>query len=228
MKKVIYTAIFGDYDNLHEPEVIPPGFDFICFTDCDFKKEDTVWDIRKVTPIYQDSTRNARKYKILAHRYLSEYDFSLWIDGNKIIVGDANNYINMLGDLSFATFDHMKCFDKRNCVYKEAQAIFDLGSNDSNNWKDSPPVIVKQMEKYQREDYPGNNGLVFTSNLVRMHNDEKCINAMEEWWTELKYGSKRDQLSFNYVAWKNNFKFNYLPGDGRDDGYVKQVIGHKK
>ena len=33
MKKVIYTAIFGDYDNLVEPYYIPDGFDFICFTD---------------------------------------------------------------------------------------------------------------------------------------------------------------------------------------------------
>ena len=228
MKKVIYTAIFGDYDNLHEPEFIPEGFDFICFTDCDFKKNDTIWNIKKVTPIYSDSTRNARKYKILAHRYLPQYDFSIWIDGNKIIVGDANSYIDMLGNKTFATFDHTKCFDKRNCVYEEAQAIFQLGNNDPNNWKDNPQTIIQQIEKYQSEDYPEKNGLVFTSNLVRMHNDKSCISAMEHWWTELKYGSKRDQLSFNYVAWKNNFKFNYLPGDGRDDGYVKQVIGHKK
>ena len=36
---------------------------------------------------------------------------------------------------------------------------------------------------------------------------------MEEWWTELKYGSKRDQLSFPYVAWKNNLDFNFINED---------------
>ena len=27
---------------------------------------------------------------------------------------------------------------------------------------------------------------------------------MDEWWEEIKNGSHRDQLSFNYVCWKNN------------------------
>ena len=69
-KKVIYTAIFGDYDNLHIPEFVPDGFDFICFTDGNLKSD--FWDVKKVLPLYEDSTRNARKYKILTHRFLSE------------------------------------------------------------------------------------------------------------------------------------------------------------
>ena len=36
---------------------------------------------------------------------------------------------------------------------------------------------------------------------------------MEEWWSELKYGSKRDQLSFPYVACKNNLDFNFINED---------------
>ena len=42
---------------------------------------------------------------------------------------------------------------------------------------------------------------------------------MEDWWTEIKYGSKRDQLSFNYVAWKNSLNFNYMDGDSRNNEY---------
>jgi hypothetical protein len=38
---------------------------------------------------------------------------------------------------------------------------------------------------------------------------------MEDWWIELKYGSKRDQLSFPYVAWKNNLE--HSPGDWKDN-----------
>ena len=40
------------------------------------------------------------------------------------------------------------------------------------------------------------------------------------WWSEIKYGSKRDQLSFDYIAWKSGLDFVYLPGDGRDDGII--------
>ena len=226
MKKVIYTAIFGNYDNLEEPKFIPQGFDFICFTDCDFEKTSTIWKIKKVTPIYSDPTRNARRYKVLAHRYLHMYDISIWIDGNKFITGDVNDYEKFLGEKSFATFDHTKCWDKRNCVFEEANAIFSLGNAPGKTFKDNPMVISNQIERYIKEGYPKNNGLLFSSTLVRKHNEKDCVKVMEDWWTEIKYGSRRDQLSFNYVAWKNNFDFCYLPGDGRDDGYVKQ-ISHK-
>ena len=38
--------------------------------------------------------------------------------------------------------------------------------------------------------------------ILRRHNEKDCIRVMEDWWTEIKYGSKRDQLSFNYVGGK--------------------------
>jgi hypothetical protein len=76
MKKVIYTSIIGKYDELVEPKYIPKGYDFICFTDIDDIPQDTIWEIRKVIPLYGDNTRTARKYKILPHRFLPEYDIS--------------------------------------------------------------------------------------------------------------------------------------------------------
>ena len=42
---------------------------------------------------------------------------------------------------------------------------------------------------------------------------------METHWDELKYNSKREQLSFNYIAWKTNLKFSYIQGDSRDNDY---------
>ena len=39
MKKVIYTTIFGGYDNLVEPQHKPEGWDFICFTDSDIESK---------------------------------------------------------------------------------------------------------------------------------------------------------------------------------------------
>ena len=38
---------------------------------------------------------------------------------------------------------------------------------------------------------------------------------MQHWWWFIVNLSKRDQLSFNYVAWKNKFSFDYLQGDAR-------------
>ena len=177
-------------------------------------------------PLYSDSTRNARKYKILPHRFLSEYDVSIWIDGSQHIVGDFNDLlVNHLSDRDMACFDHLQCrLDPRGCVYQEAQAILWLGNNDPNkNFKDNPELVVNQVKKYQKEGYPQNNGLITSGVLLRNHNEPTIIEAMELWWEELKYNSKRDQLSFDYVAWKTRLKFNLMDGDIRDNNYTKTV-----
>jgi hypothetical protein len=223
MKKVIYTTIIGKYDILEEPSFIPEGYDFICFTDQKINKPNSIWEIRQVLPLYKDNTRTARKYKILPHRFLPEYDISIWTDGNELIVGDVDKLQQKyLKDKNIAIYNHMSCWDKRNCVYDEAKAIFDLG-NRNNNWKDNPSIIVKQIDRYTNEKYPPNNGLIVSGVMFRKHNKKDVIDCMETWWTELKYGSRRDQLSFNYSAWKNNTQFNWINQDIRDDGYVLEV-----
>ena len=93
MKRVaVYTAIFGGYDNLESPKVVDPNVDYICFTDSDLKSD--VWNIKKVPAIYNDSTRCARKYKLLPHRYLSDYDISIWVDGNIVIHGNIDKFLS--------------------------------------------------------------------------------------------------------------------------------------
>ena len=223
MKKVIYTTIIGKYDILEEPSFIPEGYDFICFTDQKINKPNSIWEIRQVLPLYKDNTRTARKYKILPHRFLPEYDISIWTDGNELVVGDINKLQEKyLKNKNMAIYNHMSCWDKRDCIYEEAKAIFSLG-NQNNNWKDDPSIITKQMERYVNEQYPPNNGLIVSGVMFRKHNKKDIIDCMETWWTELKYGSKRDQLSFNYAAWKCNTQFNWINQDIRDDGYVLEV-----
>ena len=228
MKKVIYTSIIGKYDELVEPKYVPKGYDFICFTDIDGIPQDTIWDIRKVIPLYEDNTRTARKYKILPHRFLPEYDISIWVDGNEIVVGDVDKMVDKyLTNNDMAVYNHMSCWDKRNCIYDEAKAIFSLGNADSNNWKDNPQIISNQMNRYIKDNYPPNNGLIVSGVMLRKHNSPQVIKCMEHWWKELKKGSKRDQLSFNYSTWKTQTEFNWIDQDIRNDGYVLEVKHNK-
>ena len=222
-KNVIYTAIFGDYDRLETPKFVPEGFDFICFTDTNIQSD--FWDVRQVTPLYGDSTRNARKFKILPHRYLQDYEISIWTDGNQHIVGDYNELIKShLSDKNLACYDHNQCrLDPRDCVYNEAEAILWLGQNNNGIYKDNPNLIREQVNKYFTDGYPRNNGLIVSGVMMRRHNEDDVKKTMEKWWEELKYGSKRDQLSFDYSVWKTDLKFNYLDGDIRDDGYTLEV-----
>ena len=54
-------------------------------------------------------------------------------------------------------------------------------------------------------------------------NNKDIIKTMEDWWIELKYGSKRDQLSFPYVAWKNNLDFNFINEDIDNNQWVRMM-----
>ena len=230
MKIAIYTSIFGGYDDLIDEQYQMDGVDYICFTDRDLESE--TWKVIKSTPIYNDPNRNAKKYKILPHRYLRDYDYSIWIDGNIKVISDIRALCN--GD-SYKVYDHMQVFDKRNCIYDEAQAILNFGKINSErtpergikNWKDNPKLIVDQMNRYISEGYPKNNGLATNPIIVRNHNDSDVIAVMEDWWSEIKYNSKRDQLSFNYIVWKNQFNFVYLQGDSRNNEYFVSVGKHK-
>ena len=88
MKIAIYTSIFGNYDNLSDIKYKPNNCDFICFTESNIQSKG--WQIVQVPELYSDSNRNAKRYKILPHKYLSEYDVSIYMDGNFEISKDIN------------------------------------------------------------------------------------------------------------------------------------------
>ena len=230
MRIAVYTSIFGGYDNIVDDQLKMDGVDYICYTDADIKSD--VWEVRKSTPIYTDPNRNAKKYKILPHRYLKNYDYSIWIDGNIKVISDIRT---LCSGNPYKVYDHMQVFDKRNCIYDEAQTILNFGKINSERepergikaWKDNPELIVKQMNRYISEGYPKQNGLATNPIIVRNHKDSDVIKTMEDWWSEIKHNSKRDQLSFNYIAWKTKFNYVYLEGDSRDNEYFLQTGKHK-
>ena len=216
-KKVVYTSVFGNYDDVVEPK-LPGGWDWKCFSE------------QNSLPIYEDNMRNAKRYKILPHRFLKEYEISIYIDGNYIIKRDVNELVDRyLNDANAVFHNHnsQPAYDKRNCIYDEARTILMFGEKNMKitpergmkNYKDNPEIIVNQMKRYTNDNYPEQNGLITGGVILRRHNEKDCIKVMEDWWKEIRYGSKRDQLSFNYVAWKNKFKFNYMNSDCRDNSY---------
>jgi hypothetical protein len=93
-------------------------------------------------------------------------------------------------------------------------------------YKDDPKIIEKQMKRYEALGYPKDNGLITGMIIMRRHNSEDCIQTMNTWWEEICCQSKRDQLSFNFSAWKNKLNFNYISGDSRDNPYFLNIGKH--
>ena len=196
-KGVIYTVIIGGYDILFNPEYIDSEFDYVCFTD-DFSLTSDLWDIRYVeNEEGMDTARLSRKYKILCHKFLEEYDYSIYIDGKVQIIGDMKKYMEL-----YSRGRAMLCFPHfiRDCAYEEAKACEALG-------KDTPEVIRNQMEGYVKEGYPAGYGLTDCACMVRGHRNKALQQVMECWWEEVRNKSRRDQLSFGYACWKNGFYY---------------------
>jgi len=219
-KKVIYTCITGGYDKLEDPKVISEGFDYICFTDIPFESE--IWQMRSIPSEldYLSNVKKQRNIKINPHKYLSEYDFSVWIDGSITIKGDVNLYIEKYckeDDVSIYIPKH----PARNCIYEESKAVIRLK-------KDTKENVNKQISIYAKEGFPKNYGLVQSGIIFRYHNNEDCIRLMEAWWKEVEQYSHRDQLSFNYVLWKNpDIKIVYLDKNLFNSEYFKWSGSHK-
>ena len=194
-KIAVYTAIIGNYDPLIEPAIISPHCDYICFTD-DRDLKSNIWKIILIEE-EGDPILIARKIKLLPHIYLPEYEISFWIDSNINILGDLSVLVEKyLPNNSLVCCPH----SLRSCIYMEAEACI-------KNKKADPNIIRNQINKYKKENYPKGYGLISSGILLRTHTEDSVIKIMEEWWGEVSKESPRDQLSFNYVIWKYNYKY---------------------
>lgn len=212
-RMVVYTAISGHYDRLSEPKYFNSNFDYICFSD-NKKLKSKYWKIIEFPNCEDNLVMLNKMVKLLPHKYLSEYEYSIYMDGNFDIIGNLDELIaKFLRTNQIAFFAHLG----RNCIYEEAKACI----HHKKYNRDVRDVIEKQMEKYKGLDYPVNNGLIAGGIIVRKHNHPDVIHAMEDWWDELNIHSKRDQLSFNYVSWKNGLKYGIIEGSITDNSFFR-------
>lgn len=75
-----------------------------------------------VEPEFEDTPRNNRRFKILPHLFLQDYEYSVFMD--------------------------------------------------------DPEIMKAQIERYKSENYPKNNGLIFSAVLIRRHHDPEVIKIM--------------------------------------------------
>lgn len=220
-KNVIYTCITGGYDQLIEPSYIDENFDYICFTDnMDLKSE--IWDIKPLPKETEGLTqiKKQRYVKINPHKLLSEYEISIWVDGNVDVKGNVSELIKkiLVDDCSIYVPKH----PQRGCIYDEVRPVISMK-------KDTAENVNPQIERYKKEGFPKGYGLLQSNILIRKHNDKDCIRLMEAWSGEVMNGSHRDQLSFNYCCWKNqDIKVKYLDKGICNSSWFKWYMNHKR
>ena len=199
----VYTSLIGNYDELQTPLVVEQGCDYFCLTDNPNLKS-LFWKVILVeNKEGLDSVRFQRKTKLMPHLYFPQYTHSLYVDASILIRGSVWDWIerNTTGK-PWLVFQH----PERDCVYQEAEACKTLQ-------KDNSELIDAQMVRYRKEGYPEHNGMTWNAIIYRRHMESAVIALEEAWFDEILKGSRRDQLSFNYVCWKNGFQYDVCKED---------------
>ena len=208
-KTVVYTALTGNYDNVHEILYKEDDVDYLMFTNNSSLKSKT-WQVRLVESDL-DNVLLSREIKMLPNNYLGdEYGSSIYIDANAVVYGELSELTRYLGEgKALAVSQH----SIRKSVKEEIDACVKLRGVDR-------AMAEKQYENYCHEGFKDDQPLLECGILVRAHNDIKLQELMQSWYDEFKSGVKRDQLSLlpcisrlkfeNYVVmngsvWHNQF-----------------------
>lgn len=194
---VVYTVITGQYEPLLSPHVIDPNADYVCLCDMPIPEVEP-WQIRVVERECEDAARESRRLKILSHRIFPDAEYTLYHDANmRLSTTDPLSWLDG-HDMALCIHPHT------DCLYEGAEACIEDAKGD-------PDEIRAQIARYKVAGYPEHAGLVAGTVILRRHT-EPVLLFNEWWWWEVKIGSVRDQVSFNYVCWRLGMEYSLIPG----------------
>lgn len=195
----VYTALFGNYDHMLQPMIRPDNIDYFILTDREFS-DGGAWqylDPARFVPaeFRRDPILCNRWCKMHPHLLFPEYDVSLYLDSNLLVVSDLTPLVTALDHFPVAMFRHWK----RDCVYREVQACLDARRDTRENLK-------RHEERLRDQKIPEGWGLLEAPVIARQHHEARCISLMEHWWDNFLSGSRRDQLSLIETLWQQGIE----------------------
>jgi len=192
LKKCVYTCLVGNYD-FPRSQPICDGWDYICLCDKKFSHDD--WKCIEFPQKEDSPSLNSRYPKILPHHFLSDYDYSLYIDANMTILGDVEQMCNDLNWPEFCVATH----PDRTCLYQEIDICRMIGKGNSSH-------LEKQKDFYQKEAMAKSFGLFENGVIFRSHKNLEIQRMESFWWDQLRTFSHRDQVSLPFAIWKCDVK----------------------
>jgi GT2 family glycosyltransferase len=205
---VVYTYVPEDGE-LPKITEFDNNADYICFTDDEEvygnRSRTYPWKIFYVGKISNalefQKLNNCIKhfFQINPHLFFKNYRMSIWFDSDKIndIKQLVQEYTELINSKDFLlTLSSSKC----DCSYKAIISEF----KDEHIVK---PIYDAILQLYRWYRYPQNNGFIDPTILIRKHNDERSILAMNKIWTYIFKYKLKETYFFNLVLWY--FKFSY-------------------
>ena len=186
----IYTCTVAGYDTIVSPVVATPGCDHLMFSD---RRQPLTpgWRFR---PLPEDARtmpgNEANRYcKMFHDRILPDHDYSIYLDGNILIISDLSPLIEefLVSDCDIALFDYRRpgwsVLDDMNLalsagrIHKDRRGAFDAQMRDyaERRWLELPVT---------------ENAVIF-----RRHGRPALDRLMSEWWAETSRYTMRDQFT---------------------------------
>lgn len=198
-KIAVYTCVTGNYDKkILEPFVKVENIDFYLFTD-NTEKQSEYWSIKaipeKINKKYNNILKN-RYLKMHPYELFENYDYSIYIDGNVQVMSDLTDLVFSINK-SVGIAMHKHQF--RDCICDEIEAC---KIKKKGNYRE----MKKQVQKYIENGFPKKFGMLEATIIITDLKNKVAKKLLNEWWVEfISNGSLRDQISLQYVVWKNNF-----------------------
>ena len=195
MKPIIYTTIFGNYD---EPKPHPDiDADFICFTDNPDLRSD-YWDIE----VHQEYSHLHPRMAAKVFKCRCPFDgLSLFIDGSiEITDPDILDTLGQYLKNGFAVYRHPS---GRKCIETELAMSLPMEKYQGLPLKD-------QVNHYFSKGFPKDYGLWALGIILR---DGKYDDFGSKWLLENFVFTYQDQISFPYLVWSEKFKIDTIPLD---------------
>ena len=185
---VIYTAIYGEHDVLHEPtHDFPLDIELVCFTDQPLESER--WEIRRDVS-WHESAAAAKWFKMRPHVLFPDDDLTLYLDGNMQPRAACVELPDLYHDAELVTYQH----PERPGWHLEAVACIQRG-------KVEPKSMMRQMDRYAAAKLDPCGGLYNGGFLLRRNTHAMTV-FNELWWGECSRYTMRDQVSLPYVLRK--------------------------
>lgn len=199
---VVYSSMYGGYDNVVVPAAQDVPCEWVMFTDnadldCPPPWRQYVWKAP-----FPDSPRMSSKwFKFLPHKCLPDAPETVFLDANMLVTAPSfvRDTLACRRD-GFAVWLHAQ----RHSIYDEARATLRLCPQ-----KYPGQPLIDQVEHYRQSGLPRHQ-LYATGTLART---ASALNEAvgEAWLEECLRWSHQDQLSLPYVLWVHGVKPGVFP-----------------
>jgi len=208
---VISTVLFKGYDKfvpLGDGYDEVPDYCYFVFTDSTSKYQvsrgytHVYVNISSDDMPYDDTARLSKIFKVIPQRVFNNLRWHVHLAGKSSL---KLNYRQLLCEFRSSRTNIMV---ERNPVRVD---VYEEGKDVKSNGKAIPEIVDKQLQDYKHQGYPRKSGLLDGHFLFRDFGSSSIHMMSCMWFDEINRGSRRDQLSFNYVAWKLGVEITYYP-----------------